>query len=267
MRRNFTSIGRGFVYAGLLVLLLLSTFSYAQAEKVDAAEVATFQVLQRGDWPIKIDADFADWEHADNILYMGEDTWEPLGGSWKGEDDLSAELKIVYDQDNLYFALLVNDDEYVAEAGNPWENDGVQMAIDSSAGKIDAGWPNGTTSLYNFSIKDGWQKEAGPSLGDAEIEMKRDDDKKQTYFEWRMPAEIIGGKGEEFTSGMEIAFAIIINDSDEDAKGQAGWIGWGNHTIVFGKNPEEMQTLILSVNAMAVDARHKLPTVWGHLKQ
>ena len=109
--------------------------------------------------------------------------------------------------------------------------------------------------------------ETGPSLGAAEIEMLRDDDKKQTLFEWRMPGDIIGGRGTEFTAGMEMAFAIIANDSDENAKGQKGWVGWGNHTIVHGKNPEEMQTLVLSPQPMPVHARGKLPTTWGTLKR
>jgi hypothetical protein len=96
--------------------------------------------------------------------------------------------------------------------------------------------------------------------------MVRDDDKKETTFEWRMPAEIIGGKNESFEPGREIAFAIIVNDSDEDAKGQKGWVGWGNLTIVFGKNPEEMKTLVLTDEVISVEAAGKLLTSWGALK-
>jgi hypothetical protein len=237
------------------------------ADTIDASEADTYTVLNLGDKKINIDANFDDWRFSENVLYMGGDTWEALGGSWDDEEDLSADLHIVYDQDNLYFALIVNDDEYVAEKGNPWENDGVQIAIDSSAGQIDAGFPNATTHLYNFSINDGWQKETGPFLGDAEIEMRRDDDAAQTLFEWCMPADIIGGKGEEFNPGMEIAFAIIINDSDENAVGQTGWVGWGNQTIVFGKNPEQMKTIILSDKTLAVNAKDKLSATWGEIKQ
>jgi hypothetical protein len=66
---------------------------------------------------------------------------------------------------------------------------------------------------------------------------------------------------------MEIAFAIIANDSDPGAEGQTGWIGWGNHTIVFGKNPEEMQTLVLQNDVLPVDAAGRLATMWGDLKR
>lgn len=96
--------------------------------------------------------------------------------------------------------------------------------------------------------------------------MKRDESAKQTLFEWRMPVEIVAKKGTKFNAGMEIAFAIIANDSDKNAKGQTGWVGWGNHTIVFGKNPEEMKTLVLSSESLAVNACGKLTTTWGAIK-
>jgi len=60
---------------------------------------------------------------------------------------------------------------------------------------------------------------------------------------------------------------LSFNDSDQDAKGQKGWVGWGNHTIVYGKNPEEMQTLVLGTPITAVNARGKLTTTWETLKQ
>ncbi len=258
-----------FLHKSLIVLIITCIFlfgSYAHAGKVNAADVDKFTVLQRGGFTINIDTNFDDWRLNDTYLFMGKETWEPLGGTLDNEKDLSAELKILYDKNNLYFALLVYDDDYVAQGANPWENDGPQIAIDASAGKIAAGWPNGTTHLYNFSIANGWQKETGPFLGDAEIEMKRDESKKQTYFEWRMPTDIFAGKGKELKAKMEIAFAIIVNDSDKNAPGQTGWVGWGNHTIVFGKNPEEMKTLILSEQAMSVDLTGKLTTTWGAIK-
>lgn len=267
MRSLYKPMLRCFSDVLLIILIMLLSASFAISEKVDAADAKQYEVLALGPYKIKVDAELNDWVKADNILFMGKDTWEPLGGTHKNDNDLSAELRIVYDLDNLYFGMQVKDDEYVAEGANPWENDGVQIAIDSSAGVIPAGFPNASTHLYNFSIKEGWQKETGPFLGDAEIEMRRDDATKQTFFEWRMPAEIIGGKGEEFKAGMEIAFAIIINDSDQDAKGQTGWVGWGNHTIVFGKNPEEMKTLILSKNDLAVDLSGKLSITWGKIKK
>jgi len=259
------------IFVVAIMFLSFMFLSQTRADVVQADTTSIYTALNRDAVPIIIDANFDDWNTAKNVLEMGENTWEPLGGTWDGPDDLTADLRILWDKDNLYFALQVKDDEYVAEGGGFWENDGPQMAIDTSAGTIPAGWPNATTHLYNFSIKDGWNKETGPFLGDAEIKMKRDDATKQNLFEWRMPVGIIAASGTELTAGKEIAFAIIANDSDLNAKGQTGWVGWGSHTIVYGKNPEEMKTIILSDESIgvssAVKSTGKLTTFWGAIKQ
>ena len=253
----------------MIALTHILFFAHANADEIDASKKDEYPVLNRGNEEIKIDTEFDDWKLSENVLVMGKDTWEAhQGGTWDNPDDLTAELQVVYDKDNLYFALVVTDDEYVAEGGDPWSNDGIQMAINAVTKEFPpAPGLTGETQLYNFSIRDGWQKENGNFLGDAEIEMERDEGAKQTLFEWRMPTEIFAKKGTELEGGMKIAFAIIANDSDEDAPGQTGWVGWGNQTIVFGKNPEQMKTLVLSSETLAVHANGKLTTTWGALKQ
>lgn len=231
-----------------------------------AADVSTYPVVGRGPIEMVVDLEFDDWRLANEVLFMGEDTWEELGGSWDDEADLSATLQIVWEPEGLYLKLIVTDDEFVAQGANPWDNDGIQMAIDASAGELDPGLLP-TTQLYNFGIADGWQPEAGDYQGDAVIEMQRDDAASENQFEWYMPVEIFAEKGTELTAGMGIAFAIIANDSDPGAEGQAGWVGWGNQAIVFGKNPEEMQTLVLQSDVLPVDAAGRLATVWGDLKR
>lgn len=250
----------------LPVLIINFLFlSYTYAGEIIAADEDEYEVLALGAAEIKIDAKLDDWRLAENVLIMDEDAWEPLGGSWDDEDDLLGKLWIAYDIDNLYFAFLVKDDEYVAQGGNPWENDGVQLAINALTEEFPpAAGITDETHLYNFSINDGWLSERGLFQGDAEIEMVRNDDTKETIFEWRMGTDIFSE--DDLAAGQKIAFAIIVNDSDEDAPGQTGWVGWGNNTIVHGKNPELMQTLILSSQTWAVDANGKLGTTWGELK-
>jgi len=253
-------------YSLSILVISLLAFSYANAVEIDASDESEYEVLEIGGADIRIDAKFDDWGLADIVLVMGEDTWEANGGSWDDEEDLYAKLRVIYDTDNLYFALEVTDDEYVAAGANPWDNDGIQMAIDGITDDFPP--PGGLTAdthLYNFSIMNGWMPENGAFMGDAEIEMRRDDDTNQNLFEWRMDMGIIDG-GSELKPGRKIAFAIIANDSDENSPGQAGWVGWGNNTIVWGKNPEEMQTLVLSSNSVAVDMKDKLATTWGALK-
>ncbi len=248
--------------------LALSVASGAATAAVyDAADVGSYPVVGRGPIEMAIDLEFDDWRLAREVLFMGEDTWEANGGSWDDEADQSATLQIVWEPEGLFFKFIVTDEAFVAQGVNPWDNDGIQMAIDASAGQIPAGALVGTTHLYNFGIADGWLPESGDFKGDAEIEMERDDDAGENRFEWYMPVGIFAEKGTELSGGMEIAFAIIANDSDPGEEGQLGWIGWGNHTIVFGKNPEEMQTLELQSDVLPVDATGKLATAWGALKR
>ena len=117
----FDTYASSYVVITAISLFLLLFFSHARADEVSAADVDEYEVLERGSTEIKIDAEFDEWGLAKNVLIMGEDTWEALGGSWDDDEDLTAELRIVYDTDNLYFALLVKDSEYVAEAGTPWQ--------------------------------------------------------------------------------------------------------------------------------------------------
>lgn len=259
----------------MVVLATMLLFANADADEINAAEVEEYEVLNRESHEIVCDAEFDDWELHQSILVMGEDTWEPWAGGTRSNDkDLTARLRVLYDVENLYFALEVDDDDYVAEGGNPWENDGVQMAIDGTNEDFPPpGGLNGTTTqLYNFAIINGWQAEAGQFMGDVEVDspegivMVRDKAAKQTLFEWRLPVELFADDDLELEAGKKIAFAIIINDSDDDAKGQCGWVGWGNHTIVHGKNTEEMKALVLSSEGLAVDAIDKLATTWGKIK-
>jgi hypothetical protein len=257
---------RSGLVCALGIALALASGS-ATAAVHDAADVSTFPVVGRGPLEIEIDLEFDDWRLANETLFAGGDTWEALGGTWDGDDDLSATLQVVWEPAGLFFKLIVTDDEYVHEGGNPWENDGIQMAIDASAGEVPAGAVPPTTHLYNFGIADGWIAEAGDFQGEAEIMMDRDDAATENQFEWYMPVEIFAEDGTELSAGMEIAFAFIANDSDPGAEGQTGWIGWGPNTIVHGKNPEEMQTLELMSDVLAVDAGGKLATAWSTLKR
>ena len=120
----------------------------ANAVVHDAADVSTYPVVGRGPIEMVVDLEFDDWCLANEVLFMGEDTWEELGGSWDDEADLSATLQIVWEPEGLYLKLIVTDDEFVAQGGNPWENDGIQMAIDASAGELDPGLlPTGSPAL------------------------------------------------------------------------------------------------------------------------
>lgn len=53
---------------------------------------------------------------------------------WKGDDDLSAEVKVMWDYDNLYVAWKVTDDKYVqfSKGANLYEGDSVEILVDTA---------------------------------------------------------------------------------------------------------------------------------------
>lgn len=114
-------------------VLSVGFISASSSQELKAIDAKKYPVFERGGFAIKVDANFGDWDMAKTVLLMDGKTWEPLGGSRDNDKDITARLRVLYDADNLYFAVEVDDDEYVANGANPWENDGVQLAIDATA--------------------------------------------------------------------------------------------------------------------------------------
>ena len=57
-----------------------------------------------------------------------------MGEALDGEEDLSAEIKLGYDDDNLYFWAEVSDDILVdaeSEGNCNWEDDSIELYIDA----------------------------------------------------------------------------------------------------------------------------------------
>lgn len=122
----------------LVVLMAIGVIRPVWGQELKASDVKQYPVYHRGRSTLTIDAKLDDWSLSKVVLLMDGKTWESLG-TRDDDKDLTARLRILYDENNLYFGLEVDDDEYVANAATPWENDGVQIAIDATAGKIPAG--------------------------------------------------------------------------------------------------------------------------------
>jgi len=221
--------------------------------------------------PPKIDGDLSDkvWQWAEGI-YLDE--WEELGGSSKGPEDISLTFYVVWDDDNLYFAADVSDDEHLHEntGDSIWNGDSIQIAIDPTGEREIAAF-DGNSYEYNFGIDVnnkvimsrlfGHPDSAGQN---SELMIIRDDEKGKTYYELRIPAKDIAPAN--FEADGKIGFAMICNDGDKAHPGQTGWVGWGSQAIVFGKDNTQMNLLIFSGEMVAVTPKLKLADTWGHIK-
>ena len=110
---------------GVCLALLRTESLHAQEEIVDA-----FHFLGS---PPTIDGmgdDDAWW----GLEAITLDDFFTLGEALEGEDDLSAEIKLGYDNDNLYFWAQVSDDVLIdaASEGNcNWDDDSIELYIDA----------------------------------------------------------------------------------------------------------------------------------------
>ena len=196
--------------------------------------------------------------------------WEELGaGTWDGPDDHTTCFMIVWDEDTVYLALSVTDDEH-QNGGAAWNGDSVQLNVVPS-GIRESGQPfflynaalaeNGDLLLHNERLNG----QAGLVSGD-DFAITRDEDSKTTSYEFRFtPANF--GLDISLSAGLEIGLGICVNDGDENAPGQTGWSGWHPHTVVHGKNPEKTGLVVLSADSVTpVEPEGKLAATWGRIK-
>ncbi len=207
------------------------------------------------------------------VEYDGNVFQEHGGGSWKGADDHETCFAIVWDPETIYLALSVTDDEHEHVAGQAWNGDGAQIAVEPS-GDRKAGQ---TLFLYNAGLNDnatavilGNERTNGqPGLEvDKDIAIVRNEAENETYYEFRFTPDHLGLSG-SFKKGDKFGLGICVNDGDKAAGqgGQKGWSGWYTHSVVFGKNSEHTGLVVLTDEVLAVEPVGKLTTTWGNLKR
>lgn len=129
-----------------LILLFIFTFSYNSNIKADypfsSYSWATYYAIKKTN-PIKIDGDLAEWKDIKGFT-MDQRKFFFIGqgmssAKWNGVDDLSGTFKVQWDENYIYVAVEVIDDNvtephgsYVkgSESGS-WDDDGVELMFDN----------------------------------------------------------------------------------------------------------------------------------------
>lgn len=213
--------------------------------------------------PIVLDGDLSEWSGAAvladprfSIPKGSGDDGELVnfevyqGGDWTGPDDHTSAVRVVYDDDNVYFGFVVTDEYHENSANSAWDGDSVQLMIANET-------RDSQIALYNYAlggIEDDLtdiivMHEAGPAFEDpaaaTEAVVTRDSESKRTIYEIKLPKESLDL--DELTGGVQFGLGMAINDGDEDTPGQKGWGGLGAHSIVFGKTPQETALVTLAM--------------------
>lgn len=162
-------------------------------------------------------------------LYLDKATQIRQLEDWKGPEDLSGRVNIMWDNENLYLASVVQDDifgETEERPGMVWANDSLQIAL-----KCDM-----TTEMYAFNeltiskLKGETIIYRNKSEGTATLGLVtnfkgktvRDEMKKTTTYEVAIPWTELTTSDFKINPGISIAFSMLINDND--GKGRRGWI-------------------------------------------
>lgn len=228
--------------------------------EVRRAEEPTFRPLPRLDAPARIDGDLAEYADLPAIELAQQAFLSPpdavANRLWTGPDDLSVSARVAWDDDRLYFAARVRDDEHVQETTGSriWTNDAFQLAIDPLNDALGGAF-RGTTGYdandQEFGIAltpDGpatyqWHgsPEGGRTVPEAELAVRRGEG--ETVYEWALPWRVVGHVTP--ASGVVMGLNFIALDADAPGEQAAYWMGL-TEGISGGKDPAAFNTFVLT---------------------
>lgn len=181
---------------------------------------------------------------SDTLMVADKEEYVKMIKGWRGVDDLSADVRVMWDEDNLYFISNVTDDvmrNTAPDIQNSWQGDGVQLGIyfidnDQYVAMGQGGTyfhefciarlDNGEIGTYRTKVQDSVNQSPG-MCDTAETKVVRHGN--ITTYEWSMPwKDILGNSKQKFVpkEGERIGFSIMWNDDDGD--GRRGWIEYAS---------------------------------------
>lgn len=153
--------------------------------------------------------------------------------AWKGKDDLSLEMHLLWDEEYLYVAAEVKDDVYTmnGNVNKMWDGDCVQIGIvekvagientSSAFTELALGEVDGNAKIYRYSHVGGNPE---TEVTDFNGYIKRSDD--TTIYEYAIPWSELFEKGHTPTEGSVYGFSVCVNDADNGARHQ--WLNYND---------------------------------------
>lgn len=192
--------------------------------------------------PVKLDGNLADWTDAKPLLLNQESQLHEGFSQWKGPKDLSGKVYVKWDNDSLYLAADVNDNNPLKNSktkNNIWNGDSIEITIgmNTSAnpgrdsfvkGDKQIGLGTGNGANIKPSIWD-WTSAKAPEGAQIEVWKKSGG----YILEARIPWSSMGTFAP--SAGMKIGFDCAIDDSD-DGKARTKQMVW-NGDYMFYKDP------------------------------
>ncbi|WP_176835622.1 MULTISPECIES: DNRLRE domain-containing protein [unclassified Paenibacillus] len=182
-----------------------------------------------------IDGDLSDWAALAPVRLPQDGTVKI--SSYGGESDLSGDVKVAWDAQNLYVSARMTDNSFDQNetVANAWKGDSLQFGISS-------GVPGESLKGYEFMISlppSGAKayraldpQDSVPGLiTNYQLAIVRNEAQKATTYEFALPWSHMPGISPD--QGL-YGFSLLVNDAD--GGGRKGWIEWGAG-IGSTKNP------------------------------
>ncbi|KPK41660.1 MAG: hypothetical protein AMJ78_04925 [Omnitrophica WOR_2 bacterium SM23_29] len=179
------------------------------------------------------------WMDAKPLVIDGSEGQKPILkiGKWSGESDLSASVRLLWDEENLYLFADIKDDVPALNDKskyNIWNGDAVELFIGTDSENIpQEGYSSSDFQIIFGANEDVWiygQASGGTRNSlplDSEVKIKR---KEGGYsLEARLARKNFGIC--DFSEGKELRFDIAVDDADESTKRecQLVWNGSENN--------------------------------------
>lgn len=199
-------------------------------EKYDCSKGIVVTGAVKTQKPPTIDGDISDWGINPSLTLENKSQTEFID-EWKGKDDLSCKIYLMWDDENLYLATVAKDDVFnqTHTNGDIWGGDSLQLAFDrkrtsspGSKGTDEFGFAMNGNTIYKWR----WISSEDHNTGEvntASCSIKRVDT--YTTYEIALPWKEILKDGVKPVSGTDIGFSFLINDND--GNGRRGWIEFG----------------------------------------
>lgn len=234
------------VAVSLCGLVLFLTCALQAAEKSPQKPVISIPKAAK---PVKIDGDLG--EYSKYALRMDDKSFERLQYfEYGGKDDISADIYLLWDDENLYVAAKVTDDvpfDNSKEGPDIWDGDALEILLGMDE-KADPGRIYFGKGDYQIGLSPGNNKNIKPS----EWIWRRDDYKggievaskpweKGYTIEAKIPFKVLGGFKPEV--GKKFDFDVAVDDSDKAKRdAQMAWTG----TKEFYSDPSQWGVAILA---------------------
>jgi hypothetical protein len=144
-----------------------------------------------------------------------------------GPSDLSGNVWLTYDQQNLYLTAKIHDDVFSqpATGGNIWQGDSIQFAVGAGTPGEQTAW-NELGAALTPTGPELWRWLAPPGqatglVSDAQVHIVRDETTQTTSYEVAVPWTDLSID----PSGRLVSVSLLVNDND--GAGRKGWIQWG----------------------------------------